>query len=57
MSRKRKAIFKGKVHSIAKRLQGKRGPVKYAGKDRRYSRAEALRSARRIAGARTRKER
>jgi len=56
MAKGRRVTFSRKVRGIAKRLEGKRGPAKYAGRDRKYSHSEALKSARRIAGSRLKHE-
>lgn len=44
----RRSAFKARQLSIARQLEGTTGPPKYAGKDRRYSKGEAQRSAQAI---------
>ena len=42
---RRRSAFKARQLSIARQLEGTTGQAKYAGKDRRYSHGEAMRSA------------
>lgn len=46
--RRKPSEFKLRQRAIARSLEGTTGPVKYAGKDRRYTANEAEKSAARI---------